>query len=82
MKQKDLALIIVVIFLSAVISLLLSNMFINSPKNRQAQVEVVDPIVAEFDGSPGTKYFNEQSINPTKLIQIQDNQNPSPFSGN
>jgi hypothetical protein len=82
MKQKDILLIVVVVIVSAVVSIFVTNAFISPPKNRQAKVEVVDPIVAEFDASPDSKYFNAQSVNPTKLIQIQSNQNTNPFSGN
>ncbi len=81
MKQKDIALIVVVVFFSAIMSFLLTNWVIAKPDSRRAKVEVVDPIVAEFK-SPDIKYFNANSVNPTKLIQIQDNQNESPFGGN
>ena len=81
MKQKDLGLILVIVFMSAVLSLILSNLVINkSGKNRQ-EVEVVEPITAEFK-QPSDKYFNERSINPTQLIRIGESENPTPFSGN
>jgi hypothetical protein len=79
MKQKDIALIIVIVFVSAVFSLVLSNMLITSPKHRQQQVEVVSPITSAFD-TPDAKYFNGQSVDPTQLIQIGGNSNPDPFS--
>jgi capsular polysaccharide biosynthesis protein len=81
MKQKDLALIAIVVIISAVISYLLSNAFISSPKNRKTQVEVVDPIKAEFNSETNDTYFNAQSVNPTRLIQIKDAKNPTPFNG-
>lgn len=76
MKQKDAALIIVIAFVSAIISLVLSNMIITAPKNRSAKVTIVDKIDASFP-IPDTKYFNDQSFDPTRLIFIQDNSNPS-----
>lgn len=80
MKQKDITLIIVAVFISAVLSLLLSKLIFSSPQNRQQQVEVVQPITAEFS-KPDTKYFNEKAFDPTKQITIGKNTNPDPFSG-
>ena len=79
MKQKDFILIGFTVFVSAIISLILSNILISSPKNRQEKVEIVQKITDEFK-PPDSKYFNAQAINPTQLIQIGDNQNPQPFS--
>lgn len=77
MKQKDIILIIVIVFISGVSSLILSNMLITAPKNRQEEVEVVPPITADFE-TPSPNYFNNDSINPTQEIQIgnEDNKNP------
>lgn len=80
MKQKDILLVAVVVFISAIVSLILSNILISSPKNRQTKVEVVQKITNDFP-KPDSKYFNAQAIDPTKLIQIGDNQNPQPFNG-
>ncbi len=80
MKQKDVILIIVIAFVSAVLSLVLSNMLFASPKNRQQTIEIVDPITADFP-SPDNKYFNNNSIDPTQLIQIGNNNNQTPFNG-
>lgn len=79
MKQKDIVLIIVVCFFSAIISFVASNMLISTPKNRQQKAEVVDKITDEFQ-QPDKKYFNETSINPTQTIRIGDAQNPTPFN--
>lgn len=79
MKQKDIALIIVVCFFSAIMSFVLSNMVISSPKNRQQKAEVVDQITDEFQ-QPSNKYFNATSVNPTQTIRIGDGQNPTPFN--
>lgn len=78
MKQKDIALIIVIVFISAVASLFISKLLFTSPKNRQQQVEVVQPISADFS-MPDNRYFNDKAFNPTRLIKIGDNTNPSPF---
>jgi hypothetical protein len=78
MKQKDIALIAVIVVFSAIVSLLVSNMFFASPAKRQQQVEVVEPISAEFQ-QPDSRYFNNTAFDPTKLITIGQSQNPEPF---
>lgn len=80
MKQKDVALIIVIAAISAVASLVVSRVLFASPQNRQQQVEVVQTISSNFS-SPDSRYFNAKSIDPTQLIQIGDQNNPTPFNG-
>ena len=80
MKQKDIALIIVAVFVSGVLSLVISNTLFASPKNRQEKVEVVEPISAEFK-QPDQEYFNSNSLDPTQLITIGNNNNTQPFNG-
>ncbi len=78
MKQKDIALILVISFMSALISVFISNALISPPKNRKEQVEVVDvisPIFPEAD----KKYFNANSLNPTETISIGEDPNLTPF---
>lgn len=79
MKQKDILLIVVVIIVSGVFSFVASKFLFNSPKGRQTPVEVVEKITADFP-TPDKKYFNEKSINPTKLIKIGDSSNTKPFN--
>ncbi len=78
MKQKDVVLIIIVVFISVIISVFLSKAIISTPKNRQQKVEIIDPISADFP-TPDTKYFNDKSIDPTQLIKIGNNANNQPF---
>jgi len=78
MKQKDLTLIIAVIITSAIFSLIISNIFISTPKNRQEKVEVTGKITTDFP-EVDKKFFNENSIDPTLLIQIGSNDNQKPF---
>jgi hypothetical protein len=80
MKQKDIALIGIVVIVSAFISLFASKALIASPKNRQQQVEVVQPITADFP-KPDEHYFNRQAFDPTKQITIGQNTNTDPFNG-
>ncbi len=78
MKQKDLALVLVIVFISAAASLVVSRLLFASPKNQTQKAEKVDIISAEFT-EPSRKYFNADSINPTQQIQIGSNSNPNPF---
>ena len=79
MKQKDLALIAVIVIISATASFFLSSKLFGSPKNRNVQVEVVEPISADFS-EPNKKFFNDTSLNPTQQIQIGDGGNQTPFN--
>lgn len=79
MKQKDIALIIIIVFISAIVSLFVSKAVFVSPKNRQQKVEVVQPITADFP-KPDSQFFNSQANDPTKLITIGQNANNDPFS--
>ncbi|HSX31591.1 MAG TPA: hypothetical protein VLE99_06775 [Candidatus Saccharimonadales bacterium] len=80
MKQKDIALIIVIAFISAVVSFLVSNKLFVTPSNREQRVEVVDPINSTFV-TPDSKYFNSSSIDPTLNTQIGGSTNQNPFNG-
>lgn len=81
MKQKDIALIVVVCAVSAVLSLLLSNVVIGSPKNKEQKAEVVDKITSEFP-QPDKRYFNEQALNPALPVPVGENANTDPFNAN
>ena len=80
MKQKDIALIIVIGAISAAISFGASQLVFSSPQNRQQSVAVVDPISTKFT-APDSKFFNSNSINPAKLIEVGSNTNTNPFNG-
>jgi hypothetical protein len=81
MKQKDIALIVVIVLVSAVISLFISKALFGSPKQRQQTAEIVQPITAEFP-KPDSRYFNSQAFDPTKVITIGEENNPNPFNSN
>jgi hypothetical protein len=79
MKQKDLALILVIVFVSAIISLFASKTIFAPPANRQQEVDVVQPITTDFP-QPDSRYFNSSAFDPTQLITIGQNTNSNPFS--
>lgn len=80
MKQKDLILIVIIIAVSTIVSFVLSGMLISPPSSRQQDVEKVEAITTEFP-LPDKRFFNKDSNNPTKLIQIGDSTKPVPFNG-
>lgn len=80
MKQKDLVLVLAVAGFSAVVALLLSNLFLANPKNRQEKVQIVEAISSDFKiPAHDDKYFNDQAINPTATVKIGDTNN-KPFN--
>jgi hypothetical protein len=80
MKQKDVALIIIIAAISGGVSFAASHFLFATPKDRHQNVAVVDAITTEFV-TPDSKFFNSQSIDPAKLIEVQNSKNPNPFSG-
>jgi len=78
-KQKDIFLVVVVVIVSGGLSLLISNFLFKVPKVQETKVEVVEPITAQFT-QPDKRYFNPESIDPTKNITIGENQNSAPFN--
>ncbi len=79
MKQKDILLIVIIVIISTVASVILTKLVIAPPKNRQQEVEVINPISAEFN-KPDQRNFNTAAFNPTQLITIGENPNPNPFN--
>lgn len=79
MKKKDITLLIVIVLISAVFSYFISGFFIGSPDTEPQRAEVVEAITNDFT-SPSNQFFNEESINPTQLIRIGDDEgNVTPF---
>lgn len=78
MKQKDIATIIVVVFISAVAAFFVTGQLIVASSAEQT-APVVDKISTSFT-QPDPKYFNSSSIDPTQLIHIGNSTNSNPFS--
>lgn len=81
MKQKDIALIVVIVFISGLLSFFISKTLFASPDKRSQEVEVILPISAQW-ASPDKRFFNDKSIDPTRTITITNNNNTDPFSDN
>jgi len=79
MKQKDIATIIVVAFIAAITSYFIANRVFVTPQNRQQTFEVIDVLTDKF-GPPDTRFFNSESINPTRNTGLNTT-NQTPFNG-
>lgn len=80
MKQKDIALIIIVVAVSAIASFFISKAIFGSPNNTQQKAAVVQAIDKQFVGTD-PRFFNDQAFDPTAKITIGENQNTNPFTG-
>ncbi|MFO0881876.1 MAG: hypothetical protein U0491_00295 [Candidatus Saccharimonadales bacterium] len=81
MKQKDIVLILVVAFVSGVLSFVLANLLFGGEKSYNLKAPTIDAISADFK-QPNTTYFNSNALNPTKNIVIGDSTNNQPFKSN
>lgn len=79
MKQKDIALIIVVVAISGLISFFVAQYFFLKPGSKVLKAEFVQPITTTFT-QPDSKYFNQYSVNPTQQIEIGDGTNTAPYN--
>lgn len=80
MSKKDLPIIIIVVFISAVLSFFVSRALFASASSRQQQVDAAQTISSSFP-TPDTTYFNANAVDPTQLIQVGTNNNTNPFNG-
>lgn len=80
MKQKDIAIIVVVTIVAGVFSFLIANMLFGGDKAYKLTAPTVDTITADFK-QPDPTYFNSNSLNPTKDITIGGSTNTTPFNG-
>lgn len=79
MKQKDWILIVVVGFVSGVVSILLSGVLFSSEEVRSQKVEVV-PLISPDLAETDSRYFNDRALNPAKDIEIGSDPNSDPFN--
>jgi hypothetical protein len=78
MRKKDITTVIAIVILASIISFSISNILFNKSQTKKEQVEVVQAISSDFV-KPDSKYFNSNSLNPTRTITIGDTSNPKPF---
>lgn len=78
MKQQDIAVVIIIVFIAGVFSFIVSTKFI-TPSSDKRIAEVVNPIDPTFT-VPDKDVFNAEAINPTVKIEIAPSGNGQPFT--
>ncbi len=78
MKKNDVALIVLIVSISLVVSYFVVKAIVGNPKNQQTTAEVVEPITPNIV-QPSNQIFNRDAINPTVVIQIGNPSNQQPF---
>jgi hypothetical protein len=81
MKKNDMAVIVLIVSISLVVSFFVVKSVFGEPKKANVKVEVVEPISADIV-QPSNIVFNKDAINPTVVIQIGNPANKQPFVGN
>ncbi len=78
MKQQDIAIVIIIVFVAGIASYFVSSKFITPNKDKRV-VYSVGAITSEFNVPP-ENVFNENAKNPTVRIRIAPNENEKPFT--
>ncbi|HEX5448049.1 MAG TPA: hypothetical protein VFW90_02505 [Candidatus Saccharimonadales bacterium] len=83
MKNKNLALMVIVAVFAAIISFVVSGAIFGSPQKNPIKVPVVTKISSDFpdvnNDSTYTSFFNQNALDPTQLITIGGSGNDAPF---
>ena len=79
MKQKDIITLMVVAFFSLVLSIVVSNLIFSKTSNLTQQVDIV-PVISTKFSIPNAKFFNNNSIDPTQIINIGPSNNQQVFN--
>lgn len=78
MKQQDIAIVIIIVFIAAVASFIVSGK-VFSTAGKKLTAETVTPITSEFV-VPDDTVLNTEAVNPTRRIEIGPNANNQPFA--
>ena len=79
MKKNDIATIILIASISAVVAWFSANALIGSPKQNALKISTATTISSEVQ-SPDKRIFNAQAINPTVQRSIGKSANSLPFN--
>jgi mannitol-specific phosphotransferase system IIBC component len=79
MKKNDIALLILIVSITLVISFFIVKAVFGEPQKQATKVEKVDPISSDIV-QPSKSVFNSNAINPTVVIQIGNPANQQPFN--
>ncbi len=78
MKQTDIAMLVLIVSITLVVSYFLGNAVLGGDSNRSTEVEKVVEISGEFPPIP-EEVFNDEAINLTRQIDIGGNSSTDPF---
>ena len=78
MKKNDIALIVLIVSITLVVSFFIVKAVFGEPKKQAVQVEKVETIQPGIT-EPSAAIFNKDAINPTVVIQIGNPANQQPF---
>jgi len=78
LKSKDIATLILLIGMSAVVSFFTSKLLFSNAKTLSTKVEVVNPVSSNFNYEDKS-YFATDKLNPTKDITVTGNNNTEPL---
>ena len=78
MKKTDIALLILIVALSGLITYFIANALLGSQKQLTAKVTEVQPVKSSIV-MPEESVFNANAINPAIQIKIGDSSNQQPF---
>jgi hypothetical protein len=79
-KRNDIALLILIVSITLVISFFIVKAIFGEPQKQAVKVEKVDPVSSDIV-QPSSSIFNKDAINPTVVIQIGNPANQQPFNG-
>jgi len=69
MKKTDIAMIILIASVSAIVAFFVARSIFGDVYSGTAKVKTIDPISSSID-QPSSDIFNKQAINPTVQVQI------------
>ena len=78
MKRNDIALLILIVSITLVISFFVVKALFGEPQKDAVKVEKIDAISSSIV-QPSKSIFNKDAINPTVVIQIGSPANQTPF---
>jgi hypothetical protein len=78
MKQKDIVTIVAVAIVSAIFSYIVAGLIFGGEESENLTAPIVQPISSDFP-ELDDRYYNAESLNPTKTINIGDTNNNDPF---
>lgn len=81
MKKNEIALLILIVSIVALLSYLLVNALVGEAANKTVLVEKAEPFSSKV-AEPDPLVFNPQAINPTVKVKIGDQSGQQPFTIN